>query len=111
MAPKKAKVNWDVIYSVIESIPPGYWMAYGDVCEAAGLTRKTAQALGLALAKRSDVPKNIYRVLRADGCLSAGWKGVIGNSDDAVALLKEEGLAFDKYGTADPRKRLKELSL
>ena len=102
----KAKVNWDVVYQVISEIPRGYWISYGDLCEAAGMSRKSAKAIGLSLSRRKDVPRNIYRVLRQDGGVSAGWKGEIGTSEDCIAKLKEEGVSFNQYGLADQRCRL-----
>lgn len=100
-----AKVNWEVVYGVINSIPSGRWMSYGDVCEASGLSRSTAKALGLSLSRRKDIPKNIYRVLRQDGGVSAGWRGEIGTAEDCIAKLKEEGVTFNRYGLAEQRCR------
>ena len=80
-------------------------MSYGDVCEASGMSRNSAKALGLSLARAKYVPKTIYRVLRSDGGLSAGWKGEIGSAEDCVARLKEEGVAFDKNGSASQKHR------
>lgn len=57
-----AKVDWDVVCQVIRSIPRGRWMSYGDVCEAAGMSRSSAKALGVCLSRRKGVPKDIYRV-------------------------------------------------
>ncbi len=99
------KVDWDRVHRVIESIPKGYWMSYGDVCEAAGMSRNSAKALGLSLSRAKYVPKTIYRVLRSDGGLSAGWKGEIGSSDDCMATLKAEGVTFDKNGLASQKHR------
>lgn len=93
-------VDWDKIHDVIRSIPIGYWMSYGDVCEAAGLKRSSAMAVGIRLAKAEYVPETIYRVLRADGTLSAGWKGEIGTSEDCMAKLREEGVTFNQSGAA-----------
>lgn len=72
-------------------------MSYGDVCEAAGLKRSSAMAIGVRLARASHVPDCIHRVVRNDGTLSAGWKGPIGTSEDCIVKLKEEGVTFNKF--------------
>jgi alkylated DNA nucleotide flippase Atl1 len=99
------KVDWGCIWNVINSIPRGYWMSYADVCEAAGWGRKSAQAMGLSLARAKEVPENVHRVLRSDGSLSVGWKGVIGGSDECFAKLKEEGVIFTPQGLAHQSRR------
>lgn len=80
-------------------------MSYGDLCEASGLDRKSAKAIGLSLARAKSVPERIYRVLRSDGGISAGWKGEIGTAEDCMVKLKEEGVTFDRNGLAEQRHR------
>lgn len=101
----KKTIDWDKIHHIIESIPKGYWMSYGDVCEAAGMKRSSAFALGVRLARATYVPATIYRVLRADGSIPAGWKGEIGTADDCVAKLQEEGITFSRSGMANSQRR------
>lgn len=99
------KVNWDHLYAVIDSIPPGYWMSYGDVCEASGLTRTSAKAVGQYLAKASSVPKQIHRVLRNDGSIPGSWKGEIGTAENCQTKLEAEGLTFDHHHRANSMRR------
>lgn len=101
----KKKVDWEKLYAVIEAIPSGYWMSYGDICEAAGLKRTSAKAIGLCLAKASVVPAQIHRVLRNDGSISVSWRGEIGSADNCFSKLKAEGLKFDSRGRADQAMR------
>ncbi len=99
------KFDWSKVHSVIDSIPIGFWMSYGDVCEAAGLNRTSAMAVGMALARAKYVPKNVYRVLRKGGEIPTSWKGEIGDAESCRKKLEEEGISFDQWGCADQTRR------
>ena len=106
MVPIKTQpTDWERVFSVIRSIPSGYWRSYGDVCEAAGMKRSAAMAIAGGLSRAQNVPENIYRVLREDGTPPPGWKGEIGSVHDCIAKLKEEGAIYRRAAAADLEKR------
>ncbi len=103
----RKQFDWTRVYAVINSIPPGFWMSYTDVCDAAGLSKGSAMALGTALARAPNVSQSIHRVLRQDGTIPTGWKGEIGGAEQCREKLSLEGLTFSKFGRARLDKRFK----
>ncbi len=103
-------IDFGVARAFINSIPRGRWASYGDVAAAAGAPRG-AQALGMWLARNEvDVPPSLYRVIKADGRVSAGyqsvdWPGLPETPADVRRLLIEEGIDFDSRGRAGRRQR------
>lgn len=99
------KVDWAKAMEVMASIPPGYWMTYGDLAVAAGGSPGAALAVGNHLASTNDLPPNcVHRVLYSDGSVAEKWKGELGGPEDAQKLLEDEGLIFTN-GKAGPAKR------
>src|SRR5207247_1832959 len=56
------------VREVVAAIPPGHWMSYADVCEAAGGTPLHARALNGRLTRAEIVCA--HRVLKSDGTVA-----------------------------------------
>ena len=89
------------VYEVVQSIPAGRVMSYGQVAFLAGNPRG-ARAVGFAL-HRNPSPGVIpcHRVVFRDGSLSPGF--AFGGPEVQRALLEKEGVRF----TADNRVDMK----
>jgi methylated-DNA-protein-cysteine methyltransferase-like protein len=71
------------VYDVIDAIPAGSVMTYGDVAEAAGLN--SARIVGRILSQ-GDEPVPWHRVVRADGTCAHHLQ------DEQLVLLRAEGV-------------------
>jgi methylated-DNA-protein-cysteine methyltransferase-like protein len=83
---------YDVIYSVVLSIPPGRVATYGQVAELAGLPRR-ARMVGYALRvlpEDSGVPW--HRVVNARGEISS--RGRPESEHEQRRILESEGVTF-----------------
>jgi methylated-DNA-protein-cysteine methyltransferase-like protein len=93
----KSGSRYQIIYAVVERIPPGCVATYGQVARLAGLpggARQVGYALH-ALATGSAVPW--HRVVNAQGCIS------LRSGDSPADLiqrvrLEAEGVEFDAQG-------------
>lgn len=86
--------TYDLIYTVVMSIPPGKVATYGQVAEEAGLPRR-ARMVGYALRVLpgdSGVPW--HRVVNAGGRISA--RGAPDSERDQQRLLEAEGVVFSR---------------
>jgi methylated-DNA-protein-cysteine methyltransferase-like protein len=72
-----------LVYDIIDAIPAGSVMTYGDVAEAAGLN--SARIVGRILST-GDEPVPWHRVVRSDGTVAAHLQ------DEQLARLRAEGV-------------------
>jgi methylated-DNA-protein-cysteine methyltransferase-like protein len=88
--------DYELIYSVVASIPRGSVATYGQVAELAGLPRR-ARLVGYALRELPDdrmVPW--HRVVNASGRISD--RGRLDSENEQRALLESEGVEFNEGG-------------
>ncbi|MGW0216820.1 GmrSD restriction endonuclease domain-containing protein [Micromonospora chokoriensis] len=101
-AGNKSEVPWDVMNTALAALPAGSWTAYGDL---AALIGSHPVSVGGRLANHP--APNAHRVLQAEGVVSPNFHWLDpSRSDDPQALLREEGVEFDKYGRASQAQRI-----
>ena len=86
---------YDNIYKIVESIPPGKVMSYGQI--AGMLAKCTARMVGYALSalpEESDAPW--WRVVNSQ--LKISLRTASAHHLLQRKLLEGEGVVFDKYG-------------
>src|SRR5579862_3081342 len=95
------KNSFERVYEVVKKIPKGKVMTYKNVSILANVA--TPRVVGFALHVNPD-SKNIpcHRVIFSDGKLSPGY--AFGGEDVQRALLKKEGIEFDKKGKVNLEK-------
>ncbi|MBV9025715.1 MAG: DUF262 domain-containing protein [Streptomycetaceae bacterium] len=95
--------DWHLAHQVLATLPHGTWTSYGDLAAFIG---SSAQAVGTHLANTPGVV-NAYRVLNADGKVSAGFRWTPQDpGGDVRARLSTDGIRFTATGAADPAQRL-----
>ncbi len=90
------------VYAVVEKIPRGKVLSYGDVARLAGSPRSSRQ-VGWALhvnPRPGQIP--CHRVVFKDGHVSPGF--AFGGPQIQRAMLQEEGVGFLKDGSVDMQK-------
>ena len=95
--------GWAELRAALVALPSGSWTTYGDVAELIG---SHPVAVGGYLASNPTVI-GAYRVLTADGRVSAGFRWVDGSDrHPPQELLTAEGVRFDSLGRAHRSQRL-----
>ncbi len=90
------------VYAVVESIPRGKVLSYGDVARLAGSPRSSRQ-VGWALhvnPRPGEIP--CHRVVFKDGRVSSGF--AFGGPGVQRAMLEAEGVEFSRDGAIDMEK-------
>ncbi|WP_156725258.1 DUF262 domain-containing protein [Streptomyces apocyni] len=95
--------DWGQLHQALAVMKEGTWTTYGAL---AALIGSSAQAVGTHLLNTPGVP-NPHRVLTVEGRVADGFRWADGRTtEDALELLRAEGVAFSFTGVADPGQRL-----
>jgi alkylated DNA nucleotide flippase Atl1 len=86
---------------VVGAIPPGRWMSYGDVAALAGGSPASARAVNRSL--RALGCAGAHRVLKSDGTIAPT---ALGDPEQVLLTLVEEGVSFDELYRADQAQRV-----
>lgn len=94
----KQSNSFDRIYQVVQKIPQGKVMTYGQIARIANVA--TPRVVGFALHVNPDSDLTpCHRVVFADGSLTPGY--AFGGEDVQKEKLEKEGVKFLKNGKVD----------
>jgi alkylated DNA nucleotide flippase Atl1 len=96
----------DRVRDVVEAIPEGRWMSYGDGVIAAGEHPAAARRLNQRLTR--DELEGAHRVLRGDGTIA---DTALGDPDGVRVRLEADGIVFDEDDAASAEQRIREKDL
>lgn len=96
----------DRVREVVEAIPEGRWMSYGDVVLAAGEHPAAARRLNQQLIR--DEPAGCHRVMKGDGTIG---ENALADPEGVRVRLEADGILFDEEGAASPDQRIREKDL
>jgi alkylated DNA nucleotide flippase Atl1 len=100
----KGGVDWALMKSIVESIPPGYWTAYADLGLVVG-----AHPISVGQHLGTHYMEGAWRVMKGSGQVVKDFHWTLGSpheGKDPIAVLTSEGLSFDSKGRADPLRKL-----
>jgi methylated-DNA-protein-cysteine methyltransferase-like protein len=88
------------VITIIQGIPPGHVMSYGQVAAAAGSPRGARQVVRVlhSMSSKFDLPW--HRIINAQGSISAP-KEAHDKANRQRTLLEVEGVRFDETGKVD----------
>ncbi len=90
---------YEKIYRIVEQIPPGFVMTYGQIAMLIGHPRAARQVGGAMHAAPRQRGLPCHRVVNRRGEMAPGH--VFGSEDYQRSLLKSEGVLFLPDGSID----------